>query len=158
VSASRSTSGGETHRVEGSPTALPVDAMDDVVQLSFAVIGILTRVAGDHDLSLTSLRLLGVLRERRPAMAEVAVHLGLERSSVSGLVDRVEARGLVERAPSPEDGRETRVSLSVPGRRLARSIEAELAVALGPLFEGFTVADQARLRSMIRRLLINING
>ena len=84
---------------------------DGLVQVSFAVTAVLSRVAAEHDLSLTQLRVLGILRDRKPTMAELANYLGLERSTVSGLVDRAVQRGLVEKNTDPSDGRSVRVSL-----------------------------------------------
>ena len=46
-----------------------------------------------------------MLRDRTPAMNELARLLGLDKSSISGLVDRAERRGLVIRIPSAEDKR-----------------------------------------------------
>ena len=79
------------------------DLRDSLVQVSFTVIAVLSRVAAEHDLSLTQLRVLGILRDREPTMAELATYLGLERSTVSGLIDRAVQRGLVRktsRSPS----------------------------------------------------------
>ena len=68
-----------------------------LAQLSFVVQSMLARTAAKHDLSLTQLRLLGMLRDRRPSMQELAQRLGLDKSSVTGLVDRAERRGLMKR-------------------------------------------------------------
>ena len=68
---------------------------DALVQISFALMAVLTEVAAEHDLSLTQLRVLGILRDRAPTMAELSTFLGLERSTVSGLIDRAAQRGLV---------------------------------------------------------------
>ncbi len=84
--------------------------MDALAQSGFAVMGVLTRIGAEHDLSLTQMRVLGILRDRRLRMAELAGFLGLERSTLSGLVDRAEARGLLERGRSAEDGRPSRCS------------------------------------------------
>ena len=46
-----------------------------------------------------------ILRDREPAMLDLARHLALEKSSVTGLIDRAEARSFVERIPSDHDGR-----------------------------------------------------
>ena len=80
----------------------PVDSM---AQLSFLIHRMLERRAAEHDLSIIQTRLLGVLRDRRPTMNELGKLLDLDKSSVSGLVDRAERRGLVSRAASPADGR-----------------------------------------------------
>ncbi|GHF33280.1 hypothetical protein FHX82_005262 [Amycolatopsis bartoniae] len=50
-------------------------------------------VAAEHELSVVQLRLLGVLRDRRPGMLELGAHLGLDKSSMTGLVSRAEKRG-----------------------------------------------------------------
>src|ERR1700744_206949 len=93
----------------------PMDAVDELrdslVQVSFAVVAVLSRVAAEHDLSLTQLRVLGILRDREPTMAELATYLGLERSTVSGLIDRAVGRGLVQKTSDRGAGRSVRVSL-----------------------------------------------
>ncbi len=68
---------------------------DALAQMSFTLMAVLTEVAAEHDLSLTQLRVLGILRDREPTMAELATFTGLERSTISGLIDRAAARGLV---------------------------------------------------------------
>ena len=75
--------------------------VDGLAQLSFAVQGALGRIAATHDLSTVQARLLGVLRDRRSTIKELAAYLGLDKSSVTGLVDRAEGRGLVRRLASP---------------------------------------------------------
>ena len=61
---------------------------DALAQISFALMAVLTEVAAEYDLSLTQLRVLGILRDREPTMADLATFTGLERSTVSGLVER----------------------------------------------------------------------
>ncbi len=74
--------------------------VDALAQLSFAVQGALTRVAAAHDASIIQTRLLGILRDRHPTITELAAFLQLDKSSVTGLVDRAEERGLVRRVAS----------------------------------------------------------
>jgi DNA-binding MarR family transcriptional regulator len=104
---------------EADTAAADLGIVDGLVQLSFLVQGVLGQVAGEHGLSIIQLRLLGVLRDRAPGMLELARHLGLDKSSMTGLVDRAERRGLVRRAADPHDGRAVQVSLTEEGQRLA---------------------------------------
>ncbi|MEU6850795.1 MarR family transcriptional regulator [Actinacidiphila alni] len=99
--------------------------VDSLAQLSFLVQGALVKVAAELGLSVIQLRLLGVLRDREPGMQELARHLELDKSSVTGLVDRAERRGLVRRAPSPRDGRAVQVTLTDEGRAAARALEED---------------------------------
>jgi MarR family transcriptional regulator, lower aerobic nicotinate degradation pathway regulator len=128
--------------------------VDGLAQLSFVIHGMLERRAAEHDLSLIQTRLLGVLRDRRPTMNELARLLGLDKSSVTGLVDRAERRGLVARVPSATDRRAVLVSLTDGGRslvsRAAASFEADVTVLLGRL----PPRDQATLSRLISRLLV----
>lgn len=126
---------------EPSPT-------DAIVQLSFAVMGVLTELAAEHDLSLTQLRLLGILRDREPTMLDLARHLKLEKSSVTGLIDRAVKRGLVERVAAAHDGRAIFVRLTPAGHELAAlgtaRVEASMAALLAPL----APRDRARLAAL----------
>ena len=128
------------------------ELMDGLVQTSFAVMAILNRVAAAHDLSPTQVRVLGILRDREPRMAELAQHLGLDKSSISGLVDRAEKRGLVQRDASPDDGRAVRVSLTAAGRDLARVLEAEVRERVAAVAGGLSSAEQRRLRALLTSL------
>ena len=87
------------------PERVDLGVVDALAQLSFVVQGALGEIATAHDLSIIQTRLLGVLRDRTPGMNELARFLGLDKSSVTGLVDRAERRGLVRRRPSSADGR-----------------------------------------------------
>jgi DNA-binding MarR family transcriptional regulator len=95
-----------------------LDLVDSLVQLSFAVQEVLARAAARCGLSMTQLRLLGILRDRTPPMTAIANHLGLDRSSVTGLIDRAERRGLVNRTVSADDGRVTLVGVTAAGLEL----------------------------------------
>ena len=130
-----------------------IEMIDSLVQVSFTVIALLSRVAAEHDLSLTQMRVLAILRDHEPTMAELAAYLGLERSSVSGLIDRAVKRGLVRRNPSSDDGRAVRLSLTPDGRHLARLGAEEVAARLAPMTGSLTSADQKRLGMLLHRML-----
>jgi MarR family transcriptional regulator, lower aerobic nicotinate degradation pathway regulator len=129
------------------------DLRDGLVQVSFRVIAVLSRVAAEQDLSLTQLRVLGILRDREPTMAELATYLGLERSTVSGLIDRAVQRGLVRKATDSIDGRSVRVSLTAEARRLATGVIAEIGELMAPMTDRLTPGDQKRLAALLGKVL-----
>ena len=134
------------------------DLVDSLAQTSFTVIALLTRTAAEHDVSLTQLRALAILRDREPTMAELAGFLGLERSSVSGLMDRAVRRGLVGRTVSSEDGRAVHVSLTAAGHRLAAQVGAEVADLLAPMTGRLSAAEQKRLAALLFAMLDQPDG
>jgi DNA-binding MarR family transcriptional regulator len=127
--------------------------VDALVQTSFLVMSILAKVAAERDLSLTQLRMLGILRDRRPRMARLAAHLGLDKSSVSGLVERAERRGLVERVPSADDARATEVVITDAGLRLAIQGAEQVRIALEPHQAHLPAAARRRLTTDLAALL-----
>lgn len=130
-----------------------VDVLDNLVQVSFTVMALLSEVAAAHDLSLTQLRVLAILRDREPQMAQLAKHLGLERSSVSGLVERAVRRGLVRRVTSQHDGRAVHVGLTDDGRRLAEALTAQVTDLVAPMTHRLSATDRARLADLLRQVL-----
>lgn len=129
------------------------DLVDALVRSSFAVMAVLSRIGAEHDLSLTQLRVLGILRDRRVTMSELADHLGLDKSTISGLVSRAGQRGLLERSPNPADGRAVDVFLTAAGTELAERGAAQIAQALSPRTSELTPAQARQLTALLERLL-----
>jgi DNA-binding MarR family transcriptional regulator len=127
--------------------------VDALAQAAFATMAVLTKTGADNDLSLTQLRVLAILRDRRLRMTALADYLGLEKSTMTGLVDRAEKRGLLERAPSAGDGRAVDVFLSPAGAELAERLYARIARSLSPMTGKLTAAEQRRLQTLLERML-----
>jgi DNA-binding MarR family transcriptional regulator len=101
--------------------------------------------ATEHDLSIVQTRLLGIPRDRKPTITSWARFLGLDKSSVTGLVDRAERRGLVARVPSTRDRWAVLVSLTDDGRSLVAQAAAR--------FEADVLALLSHLQSRERETL-----
>jgi MarR family transcriptional regulator, lower aerobic nicotinate degradation pathway regulator len=127
--------------------------VDALAQLTFAVQTALSRVAAEHGLSIPSARLLGIVRDRQPTIGELATFLELDKSSVTGLVDRAAERGLVARTASPLDRRSVRVSITAAGREVidrgAADFEAEIALLVADL----PPAQRSRLSVIASRVV-----
>jgi len=135
-----------------SPSPAP-GFVDGLVQLSFLVQSVLTKAAARHDLTLPQVRLLGILRDREPGMAQLARHLGLDKSSVTGLVDRAERRGLVQRDAAVDDGRGIRVSATALGRQVTERVSAEIGVQVVALGTSLRAADKELLTKLVGQVL-----
>lgn len=126
--------------------------LDALVQTSYAVVDAIAAVAARHELSLTLLRVVAILRDRTPAMSELATHLGLDRSSVTGLVDRAVARGLMRKTSDERDRRSSRVTLTDAGRDLATSCADEIRRELAPAITLLTAAQRGQLSRLLHSL------
>src|SRR5262249_42224017 len=127
--------------------------VDALAQAAFVTMAVLNELGAENELSLTQLRVCGILRDRRLTMAALAKYLGLEKSTMTGLVDRAEKRGLMARAPNEDDGRAIDVFLTKAGLVLAERLETEFKDALAPLTDRLGVAEQRRLQELLGRML-----
>jgi DNA-binding MarR family transcriptional regulator len=128
--------------------------VDGLVQLSTLVQAVLAQVAGSIELSVLQARLVGVLRDREPTMAEIGRLLDLDKSSTTGLIDRAVHRGLVRRAAVPEDGRSFRVVLTDEGRALASTLTAEVTSQISALTDDLSDTNRHRL-SLLASGIVN---
>lgn len=76
-------------------------------------------------------------------MLQLSRHLGLGKSSITGLVDRAECRGLVERTKSLADRRGFNVSLTSAGRELVHSAGSEIERQIHAVLETLTETEQS---------------
>ncbi len=143
---------------EHRPAAPDLGLVDALAQLSFLVQATLTRIAAGHDLSVVQIRLLGALRDRQPGMNELAKLLGLDKSSITGLVDRAERRGLVRRTVNERDRRAYEVALTPAGRSLARRIAREFEAEVRRLVRGLEPAQQQLLSALVTAILVDDAG
>jgi DNA-binding MarR family transcriptional regulator len=130
-------------RAEERSTDLGI--VDSLVQLSFLVQSVLVRAGAAHELSISQVRLLGIVRDRDAGMMELAAHMGLDKSSVTGLIDRAEKRSLVERSRAPGDGRALRVSITAAGLELVDLVAAAVQDAIATLTDTLTPRQRAQL-------------
>lgn len=86
-----------------------------------------------------------------PSMQELATRLGCDKSNVTGLVNRIEERSLIQRVADPDDGRVTRVTITPKGRRVLAEFQARVLATLGKTINGI---DAERLRSITAQISV----
>jgi MarR family transcriptional regulator, organic hydroperoxide resistance regulator len=85
-------------------------------------------------------------------MNELAAVLACDNSNVTGLVDRLEARGLVARQANPDDRRVKRVVLTAAGGRLRDQLLERVGRPPAGI-ERLSPAEQRQLRDLLRRVV-----
>ena len=108
---------------------------------------------GSGELSITQTRLLGILRDREPTMNQLGRHLGLDKSSITGLVDRAQRRGLVTRTVSAVDRRSFQVSITDTGRHLVEQVAAQFAEQIERSVAPLSETDRRLLSRMATRIV-----
>lgn len=107
--------------------------------------GVIARRLG---LTAQQIALLCHVDNRSPSLGELAGALGCDKTNVTGLVDRLERRGLVRRTPDPTDRRVGRVTLSEQGAALVPRIRAAVAEAMADSLGSLDAAERTRLAEL----------
>ncbi|MFD3656818.1 MarR family winged helix-turn-helix transcriptional regulator [Streptomyces sp. NPDC058620] len=106
--------------------------------------------AAHYGLTSTQAKLLAQLDGPLP-MRALATLLVCDASNVTGVVDRLEARGLVRREPDPADRRVKNVMATDEGREIIRRVREEMQATHGAL-DTLGADESATLYALLERL------
>jgi DNA-binding MarR family transcriptional regulator len=120
-----------------------------VEQMSAQPMGPVARVLRHYPggaISLVHLNVLAILQGGGgQSMRRLAEVLGVSGASATGIVDRMEERGLVTRQRIDDDRRVVHVEITEAGRELMRGLTADRRQALGQMLEQLDDEELAAL-------------
>jgi DNA-binding MarR family transcriptional regulator len=103
--------------------------VDKLFEMTHHVNQVVSVVADRYDLTSQQVGLLRML-DVPMSMRAYAEDLSCDPSNVTGLVDRAERLGLVERVPDPLDRRVRMLTLTAKGRLIRSKVNRDLAAGL----------------------------
>lgn len=86
-------------------------------------------------------------------MGGLARRLGITEKTVTGVVDRLEREGHVQRERSPEDRRVIRCRLTASGSRLHRKLDRTVIQGMGRMLEHLNTTDRRALFRILEKLI-----
>jgi DNA-binding MarR family transcriptional regulator len=129
------------------------DAWQLLIQLFFTQRANLPPLAAELQLSPAQCHLLHLIEPGRPIpMGQLAETLACDASNVTGLVDRLESRGLIRRRSSAEDRRVKVLDLTPTGSRL-RTLLLERMTTPPATLKRLSIREQRALVRILTRLL-----
>jgi DNA-binding MarR family transcriptional regulator len=99
--------------------------------------------------------LMSLWMENNLKAVELGRRAGLEPSSMTGLLDRMERDLLVVRKADPDDRRALRIQLTMSGLKVKGSVLEVLDRTLKHMLEGVDEGDIEKLKESLRRVLAN---
>jgi DNA-binding MarR family transcriptional regulator len=146
--------------VEASPAGSTTTELRDDVAEAWRLVRELMLASRPHymavlqDVGLSPVQGMALLHLRADeplTMSALAAALKCDNSNVTGIVDRLEAAGLVERRPSPHDRRVKTVAVTAHGARLRDEAQRRMDVP-PPAFARLDPDDARALRAILERL------
>ncbi|QVQ54326.1 MarR family transcriptional regulator [Spiractinospora alimapuensis] len=114
-------------------TPRPLGISSALAALSSTIERIFVEEGRAHGLTPQQTHVLCLLDGQALVMGEIGRVLDLEKSSVTGMVDRLERRGLVRRRQNPKDRRASLIGLTTDGARLGREVHDRVTTRLEAL-------------------------
>jgi MarR family 2-MHQ and catechol resistance regulon transcriptional repressor len=106
-----------------------------------------------HGLTAAEFGVLEALFHKGPTLlGELQRKILISSGGVTYVVDRLEAKGLVERRPHPADRRARFAALTGEGRKLMRRIFPAHAAHLERVLSGLSVSEQRQATELLKRL------
>jgi DNA-binding MarR family transcriptional regulator len=106
-----------------------------------------------HGLTRQQSRMLFVLHVRPSNMLGLGAELRLGKSTMTGVVARMETAGWVQRAPDPRDRRNILLTTTPAGAALAKRFERELRDQVLALLSPLESEDREALGALLSRVL-----
>lgn len=106
-----------------------------------------------HALTTTEFGILEALHHKGPLLlGEIQRKVLVTSGGITYLVDRLEAKGLVKREPSPDDRRARYAVLTPAGKELIERIFPIHAASLAGTFSALTAREQSQATVLLRKL------
>ncbi|MEM6909961.1 MAG: MarR family transcriptional regulator [Verrucomicrobiota bacterium] len=130
-----------------------VDKLADLVMLTQRTCLLdLTKELNKGSVSFPQFYLLGYLStEESMTMSEIAGKMGHSTAAATGLVDRLEKLGYVERIHAADDRRKILVQITAKGEALLLTLRAALANSLSSMMADLDGDDKSLLTSAFQR-------
>lgn len=112
------------------------------------------KLVGTHDITAPQLICLITIAAEGPlTLRQVAEKVFLSSSTVVGILDRLESKGLVLRARDTRDRRMVNVTATRAGRRLAENAPSPLQESLAGSLTGLPELEQATIALSLQRIV-----
>jgi DNA-binding MarR family transcriptional regulator len=135
---------------------VPVTGSDgfgnDLVWLSVLVQRRYAQICADHDLTSVQATLLCVIKDRPQGMGELAQELGVAKNALSGLVDRMERRGLVQRETRPHDRRAITLGTTALGKVIVSALYADVSGRMPDIASALPADEREQLAASVARI------
>jgi DNA-binding MarR family transcriptional regulator len=125
---------------------------NNLVWLSVLVQRRYAQICADHDLTPVQATLLCVIKDQPRGMGELAQQLGVAKNALSGLVDRIERRGLVQRETLQRDRRAVTLSTTALGKEIVSALFADVAERMPDITSALPSDEQHQLATSIARI------
>ncbi len=113
----------------------------------------MTKLVSQEGLTQAQFQALRVIAKYGPTpMKTISDKMSVSAANITGIVDRLESKGLIERMARREDRRASIIELTPKGRRIQEEVAKKYARFVQKALQRFTPEEQETLRSLLAKL------
>ena len=84
--------------------------------------------------------------------------IAFDRATLGGVLDRLEAKGLIARQPSRQDRRVKTITLTVDGSALLETVKDRVLAAQAEMMHSLSEAEQAQFIALLKKFVGRVPG
>ncbi len=147
---------------KGLPASLPaLDTLPghQIRRLQQIAVGLFMEETAEFDLTPVQFAALATIaRQPGEDQRTLARTIGFDTSTIGGVIDRLERRGLVQRNPAPDDRRVRRLTLTEAGSALLQQVLPGMQRAQKRMLAPLPAAERAEFMRLLAVLVTANNG
>jgi DNA-binding MarR family transcriptional regulator len=145
-------------RKEAPPLVLDGLPGHQIRRLQQIAVGLFMEETADFDVTPVQFAALATV-QRQPGMDQrtLARTIGFDTSTIGGVIDRLERRGLMQRSASPEDRRVRLLTLTAEGQVMLKALVPGMLRAQERILAPLPAADRPRFMQMVDALVAGNN-
>jgi MarR family transcriptional regulator, lower aerobic nicotinate degradation pathway regulator len=146
----------QNEAVEAKLTQLPGHYIRRLQQVAVAIFMDETQAFGITPVQFAALAAV----QQQPDIDQrtLAQHISFDTSTIGGVIDRLEARGLMLRNASPDDKRVRLLSLTSEGEKLLRKVNPAMQRAQERILQPLSQADKTKFMKLVKLLVDDAVG
>ena len=136
-------------------TTVRLDITAGLIRSAALIQDVHAAVSAEHGLTPQQAQLMCVVGDQPSSMVQLGALLRIGKSSMTGLVDRAERAGLVQRVPDPIDGRSFLIEPTPIGRRTNEEFRRAVGERLDDVIATLTPQERDSLAGVLSKVVLD---
>jgi len=126
--------------------------IENLSELSLQYFALVRQLSSKFELTLSQTLILLSIPFDGVTISELSEKLGIDISTMTRNIQRIEKKQLIKRAPNPNDRRSIKLFLSQRGSTLSNSINLDISVSLEKILEKFDLKTSSQIKNNLENL------
>ena len=129
-----------------------MSVVENLSELSLQYFALVRQLSSKFELTLSQTLVLLSIPFDGITLSELSEKLGIDISTMTRNIQRIEKKNLIKRLPNPDDKRSIKLFLSQRGNTLANSINLEISVSLEQIIEKYDLKVSNQIKNNLENL------